>query len=218
METYIQSFSNRQFKTIKGFTHPQYSIDCFREDEIEFREKYWKIEPEHIVFDIGASYGAYTLAAGVMGAAVYAFEPEKTIYCDLVNNIRLNDWAWRIFAFNTGMWNTRAVINMESYAPHWPQGTISGGYLMDTIDEVAEAHLIPRLDWVKIDVEGAEENVIRGGLMAIGKLTPNLIVECHTFLDPNITENVKKLLLSVGDYKFEEVDRDPCIMLVAKAK
>lgn len=218
MEIREQSFNGKIFKVIKGSQHPDYSFDTFEKEEKDFRDQYWKINNNDIVLDIGASYGSYTLSACAMGATVYAFEPEKTVYCDLIKNIEINNWQNKCFAMNIGLWDRRASIDMKSYAPHWPQYSISGDYEAETIDYIAEHYKLNKIDWIKIDVEGAEEKVIRGGLKTISKFCPKLIIECHTFLDADITNNVKKLLSSVCDYSYEELSRPPHIMLYATKK
>lgn len=218
MEEKEQTFRGRAFKVVKGDTHPEYSFFTFEKEEINFRDQYWGVNSGDIVFDIGSSYGTYTLSALVMGATVYTFEPEQTVFVGLMNNLKLNNWKAPFYAYNYGLWDSESSVDMKSYAPHWPQQSISSDYSMKTLDQVAEESNLIKLDWMKIDVEGAEERVVRGGLKTIAKFKPNLIVECHSFLDADIKDRVKTLLSSVCDYEFEEVDRPPCVMLCATPK
>ncbi len=218
METKKQTFKDKEFTVIKGSVHPEYSYFTFEGEERDFRDVYWDVKDGDVVFDIGASYGTYTLSARAIGATVYSFEPEKTVYCDLVNNILINKFEDKCFAINMGLWSSGTIIDMKEYAPHWPEQTISGKYDATSLDIIFENNNINKLDWMKIDVEGAEEHVVTGGLNTIAKYKPNLIIECHTFLDPELTNKVKILLSSVVDYEFEEVSRPPCVMLCCKAK
>lgn len=218
MDTKRQYFNDNQFEIIKGSTHPDYSYFTFDSEEVELRNKYWKIKSGDVVFDAGASYGSYALTARAMGAIVYAFEPEKTIYRDLVSNIEINNWQDKCFAFNIGLWSYETTIDMKTYAPHWPKFSISEDYNMKTLDQLSKMNLIERLDWLKIDVEGAEEHVIKGGIITINRFRPKLFIECHVFLDPNIVSNIKQMILSLGNYEFEEILRDPCVMLYAFPK
>jgi FkbM family methyltransferase len=212
MEQRTQTFKEKEFKVIKGTTHPEYSYFTFEQEEKSFRDQYWDIKPDDVVFDIGASYGAYTLTACVMGAVVYSFEPEKTVFDDLVQNISINNWNDRCFPENIGIWDHSDSINMESYAPHWPKQTISGAYTMESIDNIVKNKQLSKLDWIKIDIEGAEVNAIQGGLETINKFKPKLLIECHIFLDSSIVDKIKTMLTN---YNFEEIPRDPCIMLLA---
>lgn len=212
-----QSFKGKEFKVIKGQTHPEYSYSTFEQEEYEFRNKYWDIKADDVVMDVGASYGAYSMSACVMGATVFAIEPEKTVFDDLVHNIQINNFT-KCIPINNALWSSVKSVNMKDYAPHWPANTISGNYDTKTLDQLATDFNIQRLDWVKIDVEGAEEHVILGGLKTIIKFKPKLIIECHTFLDAELKDKIKKLLSSVADYDFEEIDRPPCVFLYATPK
>ena len=210
-------FRDKEFQVVKGLTHPDYSYHTFEREEHEFRNKYWNIQSDDIVYDIGASYGSYTLTACVMGATVYAFEPEKTVFPDLVHNIGINNWHSKCFPMNIGMWSSEVLLDMKTYAPHWPAYTISDDYQMKTIDDISNLTQIIKLDWMKIDIEGAEEEAIKGGLKTIGKFRPKLIIECHIFLDQELANKVKKLI-SPYNYYFDEIIREPAITICAYPK
>jgi FkbM family methyltransferase len=210
-----QTFKGKYFQIIKGNTHPDYSFDTFEREEYEFRNKYWNIKEGDVVLDIGASYGSYSLTACAMGATVYSFEPEKTVFVDLIKNININEWQNKCIPFNIGLWSSPSNIDMKSYAPHWPAYTISDIFKMDTIDNIISSNNISKIDWIKMDIEGAEEHAIRGALNTIKKFHPKFIIECHIFLDPNILQNVQSLIASSYNYTFIELDRPPCKMLLA---
>lgn len=208
-------FKEKEMNVCVGKTHPAYSFDTFTEEE-DFRNKYWNIKEKDVVFDIGASYGSYTFAAASAGGTVYAFEPETNVLLDLINNIQINQWEAPIFPFGIGFWDHEGIINMKDYAPHWPPQSISSNYIMTTIDKFVQEKEIHKLDWIKIDVEGAEENVVKGGLKTIQKFKPQMIIECHIFLDANLKDKIKNMLTDI--YNIEEINRDPCVMLYCTAK
>lgn len=211
-----QEFKTKKFKVVKGLMHPDYSYFTFDEEEKGFRDKYWNIKNGDVVFDIGASYGSYSLTACVSGAQVYSFEPEPAVFAGLIDNIRVNNWLDEITAFNYGFWSSEKEIDMSTYAPHWPKHTITKKYIMNTLDQFIIDNNINKIDWIKIDVEGAEEEVLKGGIELIKKFSPNIIIECHNFLDKNLSRKVKNLLSSLRNYIFEEVNREPCVMIIAK--
>ena len=210
-----QTFRDVTYSVIRGTQHPDYSYYTFESEEVDFRNKYWQINKNDIVFDIGASYGSYTLSACAMGAKVYSFEPEPLVFKDLITNVAINNWQDNCFAFNIGLWDSEAVIDMKSYAPHWAAYLISQKYSMRSLDQLVKLNNIKKLDWIKIDVEGAEEKVIKGGTLSINRFKPKLLIECHVFLDANIINNIKNMLLTLGDYEFIEENRPPCILLYA---
>jgi FkbM family methyltransferase len=208
----VIEWRGHKFKIAEGTTHPAYSLTMM-DEERDFRDRFWNIEMGDVVFDVGSSYGAYALPACASGAMVHAFEPESSVWLDLMRNVELNGWNSRFIGTCGGLWSKPGQVNMRSYAPHWPSHTITGAYKMDTLDNVVKARSVERMDWLKIDVEGAELHVLAGGMETIKKLKPKIIVECHVFLDPRLGTETRAMLESVG-YSLVEVSRDPCVMLV----
>lgn len=60
-----------------------------------------------------------------------------------------------------------------------------------TLDDLWESAGRPRVSFVKIDVEGAEEDVLRGALRMIAACRPSLIVEVH---GPELVSRLVELL------------------------
>lgn len=191
---------------LEGSTHPAYSLNCFELEEADFREAHFRPTEGEVFVDVGASYGAYSLSAAALGAEVHAFEPEPSVFADLRRNAEVNGFPMDLH--NVGLWDKAETVDMASYAPHWPPGTITVPFRMSTLDSFA----YPRVDWLKVDVEGAEVEVLLGAMETIARCRPRIIVECHTFLDPTLTERCAALL---GGYSIEVVERPPCVMLVA---
>lgn len=213
MNFHIKTFRGHPFKVVEGTTHPAYSLNCFDADGEEgaFRLAFWDPQPGQVVVDVGASYGAYALTAAACGAEVIAFEPEPTVLGDLRRNVELNP-GFNVKAYGVGLWDEPSLgVDMYSYAPHWPAGTVTAPFPMAMLDSFG----LPKVDWFKLDIEGAEERALRGALETLKRCQPVVIVECHTFLDPELTAKCRKLLESVGYERFEVVDRQPCEMLLA---
>ena len=211
-------FKGQPFGVVEGAVHKAYSVACFKPggEEYAFRARYWNIKPGDHVVDVGASYGAYTLAALVSEAVeVWAFEPEPSVFRDLCKNLDVNGYqgSSRVFAGEIALWDSVTQIDMKGYAPHWPEQTVTGLYNAMPFDDLAGS--MTRFDWFKVDVEGAEERVIRGALHTINKFRPKLIVEAHTFLDAELPNKVKALL---PRYRWEEVPRGDVLMLIGESR
>lgn len=219
MEEYIIktiTFKGKEFQVRKGSANPEYSFDTFDIEEHELRDQYWNIKEGDVVIDVGASYGSYTLTACAMGATVYAFEPEPLVVQDLANNVAINHWEDRCEVFPTGMYSAVTAIHMNEYAPHWT--VISCRYNMETIDRFVEHKKLTKLDWLKIDIEGAETHAVLGGLKTIRELKPKMLIECHDFLDNTLSKQVMNLILSVEpNYGFRKIcPRDNVVTLLCE--
>lgn len=202
------TFRGREFRVAKGTTHPEYSFDTFTKEEAEIREKYWNVGPGEVVVDVGASYGAYTLTAAASGAGVVvAFEPEPTVFVDLVRNIGLNGYTETVWPVCVAASSDHVTVDMREYAKHWPAQTISGRYPAVALDIWWP---FERMDWMKVDVEGLEEKVLLGTMACIRGYKPKLLIECHDFMDPQISTRVKALL---PEYKWETIPRGECVTL-----
>ena len=116
--------------------------------------------------DIGANSGAYTiLASGVKRAKTYAFEPVPSTYKRLLRNIALNDISTLVTPMMCAVGATPGRLafssqldTMNRVADQEGPSTITVD--VTTLDDVFGAD-IPSL--MKIDVEGYEEAVLRGG-------------------------------------------------------
>jgi FkbM family methyltransferase len=131
------------------------------------------IEPGMVVADVGANVGLLTLACAVATGPtgrVHAFEPEAGPRAQLVKTLRLNGLTWievhdcAVGARSErGLFNVSPVIGHSSLYPLPAEEVASGR--QETVNVVALDDLLPagaRLDVVKIDVEGAELDVIAG--------------------------------------------------------
>jgi FkbM family methyltransferase len=123
--------------------------------------------PGSIAVDIGANVGYFTLIfASLVGASgkVFAFEPDERIFPILKENVRLNNYQninldGRAVSDNNG----RQRFFLSSHLSR--SGLIPHGNTK-RITEVETLSLdtlkLGRVDWVKIDVEGAEASVLKG--------------------------------------------------------
>lgn len=148
-----------------------------------------RIKPGMNVVDAGANHGYYTtLFADIVGAKgrVAAIEPNPSIAQLLRQTIAVNGFASRVSIFEKALTdaddlkltfhaaadepkNARIVDSAWEDAPN--TSTIYGARL-DTL--LAEW---PRIDFMKIDVEGAEEAMIRGSSHIIERDLPSLVLE-----------------------------------------
>ncbi len=135
-----------------------------------------------VFVDVGAFLGGYTLRAAAAGALVIALEPEEENFSILLRNISENNLQSNITPLRIGAFSTYGKMPLyvqdNFYATY---SLLSGnrikGFIevkpLDEIGEIASQHSI---DLLKIDVEGAEIEVIRGAIETLRK-TRYLMVE-----------------------------------------
>lgn len=143
-----------------------------------------KIKEGDVVFDIGANVGVFSLYASLInGTKVYAFEPHPTNFKVLLNNVNQNKITnIECFEFALGIDNEDRILI---------EGNIAGGHKISNEKELAnsegslkvksvtlarmkETLNIDTIDFVKLDCEGAEGEIIKSlgqdGLKKINKM------------------------------------------------
>jgi FkbM family methyltransferase len=136
-----------------------------------------------VVVDAGANIGAHTLAlaraVGPGGVAIAA-EPQRVVFQMLCANLALNE-VRNVHAIHCalGAATGRTTIPLPDYQRESNFGGISAGSERGEFVRVlsVDGLALPRLDLLKIDVEGWEADVIRGADAAIARHRPVLYVE-----------------------------------------
>jgi FkbM family methyltransferase len=131
------------------------------------------IKPGMVVVDAGAHVGYYTLLAArhvAPAGKVYAFEPAPANFDLLLRNIQRNEYA-NVVAVNAAL--SKGAGQATLYLTGLDNGRHSlfrhglpqqGSVVVQTttLDAFLEAEGWPRVDLVKVDVEGAEADVLKG--------------------------------------------------------
>ncbi len=147
-------------------------------------------QAEDVVIDVGAHIGLYTfLASDRIGkkGVVISLEPHPDNFRLLKKNIRLNKKT-NVMPLQYVVWSENKVLKLyESVsigAHHSVFGArkgVSESYILVntiTIDSLMEKLKKRKVDWIKIDVEGSELEVIRGAKKTLLKHNIKIIVEC----------------------------------------
>lgn len=143
------------------------------------------VRPGAMCLDVGANVGLVTLAlAKQVGSTgyVYAVEPGPPLFHRLEQNIARNPTlAPTVHLSNIGLSDSAGTLYWNEDMRNRGNGGLLGrtGSVVpvDTIDHFVAQQKITRLDFVKIDVEGMEEQVIRGGTTTWATLRPVLYYE-----------------------------------------
>lgn len=145
----------------------------------------------HVIFDIGANVGFYSLhwASRVApGGTIHAFEPVPSTFAWLSRNIALNGLNSVIRASNCGLGNLpgRAPVFLPAFTGcgaasmknlHPNESSQEIEVKLDTLDRYFSFVDLDRIDLIKVDVEGAELFVLQGGRETIAKCRPLIFLE-----------------------------------------
>lgn len=142
------------------------------------------VGPGHVVIEAGANIGTHTiLLARLVGeqGSIFAFEPQRIVFQTLCANLALNQCI-NVIARQQGLGQHSNRMVVPQVDPRI-QNNFGGLPLLpngpgETVDVVQIDSLgLPRCDLIKVDVEGMEEQVVRGSLETIDKFRPNLYLE-----------------------------------------
>lgn len=152
------------------------------------------------IIDVGANYGYYTLLFGALvgpGGRVYAVEPNPRVIPKLRRSIGLNGLSGRttvieaaagavdgeatLFAPHGEPKNSMVVAGPENVSP--ASGAI---YNVPAVKLDKLAATVPRIDFVKIDAEGAEQDIVEGMTGILQRDKPVLLLEFNArrYRDP----------------------------------
>ena len=179
------------------------------------------VKPGMVVIDIGANFGYYTLLlGGLVGETgrVIAIEPNPATAVFLRNSIDLNGFTNRTTLIQAAVGDAKGAP-LILYSPHGEpknatvisssdQVNHNNGSIYEvaqvTVDELVES--IGRIDFLKIDAEGAEEAIIEGMMQSLLTYKPLIVLEFNAFRcrDP---QGLLAKLLSVYD-KIKHIDYD----------
>jgi FkbM family methyltransferase len=166
------------------------------------------------VLDVGANVGIVSILQARRGARVYAFEPNSDCYRRLVKNIRANGLQRLIEPCNVALGDRVGTGAMLVKKGGTTGGTVirNGGSEdadLKTIEVTTLDRAVPpgvsRIDLLKIDVEGAEADVLRGAHRVLG-ITQRVVIEFHSRA---LLQEVRELLAQHGFVDELQVDYYP---------
>jgi len=172
--------------------------------------------PEDGTFlDIGAHVGHYTLRAAARAARVIAIEANPKTAERLMDNVRLNKLG-NVEVHNVAAWDRTEQLTLTSKHGHDHDGTdslvpqLGDATVVEEIrvqGRTLDALLIdePRIDAVKIDVEGADLHVLRGMARLLAKHQPHLFIEDHSVYGYYEKEELSALLTELGYSRWRDV-------------
>jgi len=142
---------------------------------------------DKVFFDVGANIGSYSLSLHRKAKQIYAFEASRNNINSLNENIKANKID-NIKTINKAVSSEdnisiKVYLSPDASGNHSIYNKFTGKY--EYVETVALASFFKKnnmeeIDIIKIDVEGAEFDVIRGANQLLQKFKPLLIVEFNS--------------------------------------
>lgn len=184
-------------------------------EDFNYYQHFYKVQPNDVVIDAGANCGHLSIffskLAGPNGKII-AFEPDKFNIERIESNIKLNDGlASNIKIEDLLLWDKNELIDF------YEAGTVgsSAVWMPDNehcvkkqavrIDDWVIENNVQKLDFIKMDIEGAEIEALDGCIKTIETLKPNFaIASYHIVNDEQTYIKVEQFFASM-DYPYKTV-------------
>jgi len=137
-----------------------------------------------VVLDCGAHIGTYTRSALNAGAKlVVAIEPTPENIVCLQRSFAKEITEGRVIVYGKGVWDRDEILtfyvsqktNMNSVFPDQKQQS-ELKIPVTTIDRIVSELNLPQVDFIKMDIEGAEQKALHGAQATIKKCKPRMAI------------------------------------------
>jgi FkbM family methyltransferase len=163
----------------------------YEDENFNFLEK--SVVKGGVVIDIGSHIGLFSMVASKLvgnTGKVYAFEPSPTTFNVLQKTIAINKTEKFVLPFQKAVGAAKGIIefyvsnnsvdNSNSLVKHVTDRDIKGIDIeITTTDIFVQEQQIDKIDFIKIDVEGAEYDTLLGAKNTLLKYKPNCMVGIH---------------------------------------
>lgn len=199
------AFDIETSKTLSAIEE-EFNSDLMEVNKLDFSEN-------PIIVDIGANVGivSFYFAKKYPKAKIFAYEPHPLNYQNLIKGIEVNKIT-NIYPFNLAVFsksnlnvkihlheNNTSASSVFRYLPEDPYVEVKTISLKDIIKQ----NNISYIDFLKIDCEGAEFDIIENTDIFYNNELPikNMFVEFHKFMEKLENKNVEIALENLKEIK-----------------
>ncbi len=163
------------------------------------------LSQDAVVIDVGAHIGTFSLLAAAHGARVFSLEPIPANYTVLEENVQMNHFQSQVKTFNIAAWSADG----ERMMPVADDNTGGSGFYYDKasvpkvkvhclcLDTLMDDLGVAKCDWLKLDCEGAEFEILRALSERAWQRIGAIVMEYHLFADYTLDE-LQDLLVAQG--------------------
>ena len=152
-----------------------------------------------VFVDVGANIGYYTLIASKLVGSqgrIYSIEPVPSTATILKANVKLNN-CLNVSIYNVAIWSSKGTLTLRIPGTWYGLASVSRYGVNIAVNSITLDELLKNeasIDCIKIDVEGAELEVLRGAKDVL-KRTKYLVIE--------ISHNVNEILRILSEAGFK---------------
>ncbi len=151
------------------------------------------LKPGDVFVDVGAYVGSWTLGAQANGIRTYAIEIDPLYFNTLCLNVHMNAFTAPFQAMNCGLGAEDKIadfFNLQNVR-----------FLkLDTI--IGQHCAFERVDFIKMDIEGAELEALEGARETLTRFKPDLYIEAHVMYDKDMVSKIWDFILEIDPTYF----------------
>lgn len=171
------------FMETKVYLHPAGDVACdnilkgqfFEEHLVHFFNKI--IKDDSIIIEGGAHIGIHTIRFSKLApnGHVYSFEASKRNF-DLVNKTIVENNITNVTIKNNALYSENKLVYLSEHQ-HPDQDSVNTKFGTPIQAVTIDSLNLPNIDFIKLDVEGAELDVLKGAQNVIKTLRPTIAFE-----------------------------------------
>ncbi len=213
--TYALRYGQQKLSHLRGLEYYWGFVAVLREIFLDrIYEQYYTPKKGDAVIDVGAHIGIFTVKAARMvagsGGRVIAIEPDVNNLRFLEQNIKINGLK-NVVVVPKGIWSKPDRLKLflgthsmtsSLYHQEWQTDNIAE-VEVDSLDNMLKQVRVARADFIKMDVEGAEIEALKGMKGALAG-NANLVISAYHEQDGKATYKTVVPRLKNEGYKVHE--------------
>lgn len=183
--------------------------------DFEYYQHFYRVKQDDIVIDAGANCGHLSILFSKLvgeNGIIYAFEPDRYNIKRILKNKHLNeDLLNNIVIEDMLLWNENTLIDFNE------AGTVASSVVWISesdkcikkqairIDDWVAKNNLKKLDFIKMDIEGAETEALEGCIETIKKYKPNFAIASYHIVNGQATYIKVEEFFKKINYPFKTV-------------
>ncbi len=154
------------------------------------------IKSDDVVIEAGANMGSETLLISRLATTghVYGFEPNPYVFERLKINVSINELK-NVEVYDQALGEKDCTVQFNIYPKDFCNSGMSSKYMetsqtrkieviQKTLDSFVMEHNLPKIDFIKMDIQGAEMDMLTGAQNTISTHKPTIFTEaCRPYND-----------------------------------